>query len=562
MESFAPPASSARPRRPPPRWPRRLALAAAALAAVSLHRLGAADVCRTREAVAAVLLQRALAPGPPRWPFATGAAPRSQPPLFQWTAVALDRSAGIRRVTAWNLRLPAALYAIAGGVLTLACALDFFGCAVATLAGLILAGAGQYVANARLGGGATACAFCATLALCAFLWWYAPRAAPVEARAAPGGPSAAPRRGPNAMRYLLAAALGLGVLARGPIGALLPALAIAIFLCAERRPRELPRLATLGPVAVAVILGAGWYAAGLFGGRHGFPAGAMGGARFGRWFGARGARPAWDYLKSPLLNSVPFSMLAPFAVYAALRRAPDPAAAAPPAADPPRRPRQNPLSLLASLRMMCLPPLASPAAVDPAAAARQRAAVRLGAIFYLVTVGFFTVAADQRRAVLLPAWPILAIVIAWWLERLARRRSGGIPRAATLAVAAAMVAFNFCYLPRMEIRACADTSFRAAAAEINRVVGPAEPLYLYRFDGEPAPLLFYLQRPAPRIAGKLGDAPPGYVLVPRRLWRRLQSQALDLRPILTTTSGRPRLVLLRRGPAYAARPAAGQRGHG
>lgn len=551
MESSAAPVSSVRPRRAPLRLTQRIALAAAvaALAAVCLHRLGAADVCRAREAVAAVLLQRTLEPGPPRLPFETGDTPMRQPPLFQWTAVAIDRSAGIRRVTAWNLRLPAALYAIAGGVLTLAFALDFFGPAVATLAGLILAGAGQYVANARLGGGDMTCAFCATLALCAFLWWYAPRAAP-------DGPSAEPRRGPNAMRYLLAAALGLGVLAKGPVGALLPALAIAIFLFAERRPRDLARLATLGPVAVAVILGAGWYAACVFGRRHGFPGRQIDSGNFRRWFGARGARPSWDYVKALLLNSVPFSMLAPFAGLAAIRRETDPSGAALPAADPPRRPRQNPLSFFASLRMMFLPPLDSPAA------ARERAAVRLGALFYLVTVGFFTIVADQRRAALLSTWPILAIVIAWWLERLARGRSGRVPRAATLAVAAAMVACNFFYLPRLEVRACADASFRTAAAEINRVVGPAEPLYLYRFEGAPAPLLFYLHRPAPRIAGRLGDAPPGYVLVPRRLWKRLRSQALDLRPILTTTSGRPRLVLLRRGPAYAARPPAGRRGHG
>ena len=49
---------------------------------------------------------------------------------------------------------------------------------------------------------------------------------------------------------------------------------------------------------------------------------------------------------------------------------------------------------------------------------------------------------------------------------------------------------------------------REAAAQINRVVGPGEPLYLFQFEDEPAPLLFYLNRTAPRIWGKLGHGRP------------------------------------------------------
>jgi len=545
MESSAAPDNSARPRRPPLRWSQRLALAAAvaAIAAVSLHRLGAADVCGANEAVEAVFLQQMVEHGRLLFPLENGVAPMYKPPLFHWTAVALDRLAGIHRVTAWNLRLPTALYAIAGVILTLAFALDFLSPNAAALAGLILAGSYQYVENARIGRVDMTLAFCETLALFAFAWWYAPRGAPAD------NPDPA-RRGPDSLRYLLAAALGLGVLAKGPVGAMLPALAIAIFLFAERRPREILRLATPGPVATTVILGASWYAACLFGRRYGFLDRQIGSENFGRFFGALGAMPPWYYVKPLLFNSVPFSLLAPAAVYAALRW-PTPSAQPPPP-DPPGRPRQNPLSLLASLRMMFLPALDAPRGADPLAAPRTRAAVRLGAIFYLTTLVFFSIAAYKRRAYLLPVWPILAVVIAWWIERLARRRAGRYLRIGTLAAACVMIAFNFFYLPGKEVRDCANDSFRAAAAEINRVVGPAEPLYLYRFEDEPAPLLFYLHRTAPRISGKLGDAPPGYVLVPLGVWRQLKGQALDLRPVLTTTSGRPRLVLLRRGAAYAA----------
>ncbi len=552
MESSAAPDNPARPRRPPLRWSQRLALAiaVAAIAAVSLHRLGAADICGANEAVEAVFLQQMVEHGRLLFPLENGVAAMYKPPLVHWTATSIDRLAGIHRVTAWNLRLPTALYALAGVVLTLAFALDFLGPGAAALAGLILAGSYQYVENARIGRVDMTLACCETLALFAFAWWYAPR----------GAPDAAPdpaRRGSDSLRYLLAAALGLGVLAKGPVGAMLPALAIAIFLIAERRPLEILRLATPGPVATTVLLGASWYAACLFGRRYGFLDRQIGSENFGRFFGALGAMPPWYYVKPLLFNSVPFSLLAPAAVYAALRWRT--ASAQPPPPDPPGRPRQNPLSLLASLRMMFLPALDSSINSDPLVAPRARAAVRLGAIFYLTTLVFFSIAAYKWRAYLLPVWPILAVVIAWWIERLARRRAGRYLRIATLAAAGAMIAFNFFYLPGKEVRDCASDSFRAAAAEINRVVGPAEPLYLYRFEDEPAPLLFYLHRTAPRISGKLGDAPPGYVLVPLGVWNQLKGQALDLRPVLTTTSGRPRLVLLRRGAAYAA-AAAGRKG--
>ena len=60
-------------------------------------------------------------------------------------------------------------------------------------------------------------------------------------------------------------------------------------------------------------------------------------------------------------------------------------------------------------------------------------------------------------------------------------------------------------------------------------------------------------RTAPRITGKLGDAPPGYVIVTADAWQRLKDQALDLEPVLEATSGRPRLILLRHGKALAHR---------
>jgi 4-amino-4-deoxy-L-arabinose transferase-like glycosyltransferase len=575
-----------------------IAVVVALAALTTLHRLGTADVCGSNEAVEAVFLQQMVEHNALLFPLENGRAPMYKPPLFHWTAVAIDRLAGIRKVTPFNLRLPTALYAIAGVILTIVFACGFLGPGGAILAGLILTASYQYIENARIGRVDMTLCFFETLALFAFVWWSAPSAFSDPPQAAPGDP-ALDRRGPNYLRYVLAIALGLGVLAKGPVGALLPGLAIAVFLLAEKRLRDVWKLATPGPVLLTLAIASSWYLACLFGRRYGFLDRQIGSENFGRFFGSLGAMAPWYYVKPVLLNSAPLSLLVPFAVFAALRMYFSPAVIggssdlgnqkqmadsgdrsldkemSANASDAPsspggvrthpssashKRPAQNPLSLWASLRMMILPPMDH--CDDRATRAcptrgmecrRAEIAVRLFAIFWVVTIVFFTVAAYKRRAYLLPLWPASAVMLSWWLMTNARTRNGKILRGAVAAACAVLIAVNFFYLPRKEVRECGRDSFREAAAQINRIVGPAEPLYLYQFEDEPAPLLFYLDRTAPRIEGKLGDAPPGYVITTAEGWKRLKGEALDLQPVFESSSGRPRLVLLRHGKAYAAR---------
>ena len=509
-------------------------------ALTTIHRLGAADVCGSNEAVEAVFLQQMVEHDALLFPLENGRSPMYKPPLFHWTAVAIDRLAGLTKVTAFNLRLPAALYAIAGVILTIAFAYTMLGSSGAILAGLILTAAYQYLENARIGRVDMTLCFFETLALFAFIWWSAPPAPPAPAALRSPTPplvqgegARAPRvdeasscsatrsdRGSDALRYLLAAALGLAVLAKGPVGAMLPGLAIAVFLVAERRLRDVWRLATPGPVIVALAIASSWYLACLLGRRYGFLDRQIGSENFGRFFGSLGAMAPWYYVKPVLLNSAPLSLLVPFAVFAALRT--------------PAGEGNSPIA---------------PGLDD----SRALIAGRLLAIFWVVTVLFFTVAAYKRRAYLLPLWPASAVTLSWWLGSLTRSHYGKFLRPAVVAACAVLIVVNFFFLPRRELRECGGDSMRTAAAQIDRVVGPNEPLYLFGFEDEPAPLLFYLDRAAPRIAGKLGDAPPGYVITTAEAWRRLQPQALDLKPVFESTIGRPRLVLLHRGRAYAHR---------
>ncbi|MHB8382783.1 MAG: ArnT family glycosyltransferase [Candidatus Binataceae bacterium] len=484
------------------------ALAAIVLATLVLvtNRLGASDICGGDEAVEAVFVQQMVEHGHLLFPVENGAQPMYKPPLFHWSAFALDRLTGQDRVTAFNLRATAALYAIAGVIMTIGFALWLFGpgrAEGAILAGLALAGSYQYINQGRFGRVDMTLCFFEAAALFSFARWLPPeRDATIDTPAH------------RMLLYVLALALGLAVLAKGPVGALLPGAAMLTFLVIERRWRQMLAMLEPGPLIVGAALASSWYVACYFGGRFGFLNRQLGSENVGRFFGSLGAMPPWYYVKPLLLNSAPLSLLVPVAVVAALKRS-----------------RAAPDETTASAETEL----------------RIRATMRLFAIFWISTVVFFTIAAYKRRSYLLPLWPPAAVMLAWLIVSMRARAAKWV----FAAICAGLIVFNLIYIPHEEVRGCADSSYRQAAQEINRVVGPGDPLYTFGFHEELAPLLFYLNRDAPSFKGRLGDAPPGYVIVPQSVWRKTQGQALDLTPVLTSDHGERRLILLRRGKTYA-----------
>ncbi|MFZ0660590.1 MAG: glycosyltransferase family 39 protein [Candidatus Binataceae bacterium] len=484
------------------------ALVAIVIATIVLvtNRLGASDICSGNEAVEAVFVQQMVEHDHLLFPLENGSQPMYKPPLFHWTAFAIDRLTGRKRVTAVNLRATAALYAIAGVIMTIAFALWLLGADGAILAGLALAASYQYISQGRFGRVDMTLCFFEAAALFTFARWLAPgRDAPIDTPA---------RR---MLLYVLAVAMGLGVLSKGPVGALLPGAAMVAFLISERRWRQMLAMLEPGPLIVGAAIAASWYVACYFGGRFGFLNRQLGSENVGRFFGSLGAMAPWYYVKPLFLNSAPLSLLVPIAVVAALWR---------------RGTSEVQEVQDAELRL--------------------RATTRLFAIFWIVTVVFFTLAAYKRRSYLLPLWPPAAVMLAWLILSI---RDSVWARAAKwgfAAICVVLIVFNLIYIPRKEFRDCASTSYRPAAEEITRAVGPGDPLYTFGFDEELAPLLFYLDRNAPSFKGRLGDAPPGYVIVPERVWKAQQGQALDLTPVLTSRHGARRLILLRRGKTYAS----------
>src|SRR5436309_762360 len=96
-----------------------IAIVAIVVAALMFQRIGASDVCNANEAVEGVFVQQMVEHGKLLFPLENGTVPMYKPPLFHWTAAAIDYVAGIRKVTPANLRFPSALYATVGAILTM-----------------------------------------------------------------------------------------------------------------------------------------------------------------------------------------------------------------------------------------------------------------------------------------------------------------------------------------------------------------------------------------------------------------------------------------------------------
>ncbi len=251
------------------------------------------------------------------------------------------------------------------------------------LAGIILAGSYQYVSQGRIGRVDMTLTFFETLALFSFLWWYLPR----------GAAGRREQSGEQGALYLFGLALGLAVLSKGPVGAILPLVSIGVFLIVERHLDRARAILRPGPAVLALVVGSSWYVACLYGRRYGFLNRQLGIENFGRFFGSLGAMPPWYYVVPILLNSPPLSLLVPIAVIAAIK--------------------PNPLT-----------PFPKDGKGERTDARRAASAVELLAIFWLVSVVFFSIAAYKRRAYLLPLWPCSAVMLAWWIETIRRKSAG------------------------------------------------------------------------------------------------------------------------------------------
>ncbi len=504
----------------PLKWVLVFAAVLALAAFLFTYQLGQAPICGLNEAVEGLAVQRIVERGKLLFPVEQGAQPMYKPPLFHWTAAALDKLFGYQHVTEFNLRLTSAVYAIAGIALTMAFTTHKLGPQWGALSGLVLLASYQYVSQARYGRVDMTLTFFETLALFLFVWTLP---SPFLSQQADSGKheendSTTSRFFRTAARWLLGGALGCAVLAKGPVGAFLPLLAIALWTLVGKRSRLVLATVTVGPVALFAVVALSWYAACFLGRRYGVLNLQLGAENFGRFFGTLGRMPSNYYLVPLLLNSGPLSVLAAIAAVASLK------------SDPGAKVSDN----------------------DRAARGLETDEIaQLLSLFWFATVVFFSLAAYKRKAYLLPLWPTNAFLICRWLQAQTREPWGSwITRALTF-MCALLVGFNFFFVPRHELHKCADSmSFKPAAKLINRVVGHTSPLFIKLNRGAPV-LAFYLDRPVIELTEPLAQAPEGYVVTSSNIWHEEVVAARASRPDvgfrqMMTIPGTPPLVLLRR----------------
>lgn len=305
------------------------------------------------------------------------------PPLYWWAAAVSVRLFGW---TEFALRLPA----LAAGAL---CAAVVFGWLAATAG---------YPA-ALLGTAALlACHFFADAARqprmdTMLAMFVAAAAICLERSLAPGG------RGGN---WLLAAALAMGAatLAKGPLGILLPGLAVALYLMLQSRAKELFRPGLLGAFALGAAISGAWYLAAY----------QVGGARFVQWqikagllrrflpsgMGGAGfcAHPFYYFVPHLLTGFLPFSLYLPaLAIWLWRRRA----------------------------------ALAAPA--------------EFAFCWFVSTFVFFSLSAGKCLVYIVPAFAPLAALVGWLLAGLEAESAGerlalGAFRAGSLAIAVGTLA--------------------------------------------------------------------------------------------------------------------------
>jgi 4-amino-4-deoxy-L-arabinose transferase-like glycosyltransferase len=285
------------------------------------------------------------------FPLKRATAIPSKPPLFHWSAALAYQFTGeLNEVT---IRFPSALYATFGVLLIYALGRKLFGAEVGLLAAAILATTMIYhtqALNARVD---MTLGFFVTASLVLFYALY---------RGFLGNPL---------WYFALNGLVGLGTLAKGPLGILLPGLVIAVFLALKKRWDLILKFAIHPGVLLALILIAGWYGLAITRGGEGFVNRQLLSENVSRFFGGSGhSHPVYYYLGYLFTLALPWGLFLPFLLWDGFKKD--------------WRGGDDRLFLL---------------------------------VWFAVMFGFFSLAAGKRPVYLLPIYPALALLLADWFHR-------------------------------------------------------------------------------------------------------------------------------------------------
>lgn len=292
-------------------------------------------------------------------PHVNGVVTTDKPPLFFWTIAVLSLPGG--EVTPWTARLPSVLAALATLLLVIRWGRRIGGDRVTWLAPLILATTVMFWEKARWAQIDALLCFLIWTALSAFETW---RAGDADGRRA-------------GLLFWLAAALA--VLAKGPVGLLLPLGIVLVTLAVDRRMSRWKDFAPVsGPLLFVVVVGL-WMTLATWGS----------GGEYSVWgalrehfvdravHGMHHRQPPWYYLEVLPVHLLPWSGLVPGALVLVWRR--------------------------------------------------RGTSDRLLLVTVLFVVVFFSISTEKRDLYVLPAIPAFALLVARLVDAVAFPRSEATP---------------------------------------------------------------------------------------------------------------------------------------
>jgi 4-amino-4-deoxy-L-arabinose transferase-like glycosyltransferase len=485
----------------------------------------------------------------------------SKPPLFHWTAAALHQVTG--RLDETTVRMPSALYASLGILLVYFLARKLFDAETALCAGAILATTLVYqdqALDARVD--MTLCFF-VLLSLTLFYAlcqgslrqpiWY----------------------------YVFFAVAGIGTLAKGPLGILLPALVAGAFVTMKRRWDWLAKFVFHPGVLLMLALAAGWYVLAVTRGGEGFFDRQILQENLSRFTGGSGhSHPVYYYVPYLFSQGLPWALLLPLVLWDAFKKAPS----------------SDALLFLTTWfavmfvffsislgkRPVYLLPLYPALAIltahwfvnrsNAASSSFYHRAVALlaaftGVILLLLVVGdlwnheptllfgfiepllkpkdranFILV----KNAIATFGWPVTAAALGsavLWLSLArclwSRRIYAAVPHFVLIAVVFSFVARGLIVPKMAEAR-----SYRPFMMEVNRLVRPEDSLYLYGRSFNSDPVVFYrgepldtLELPIADIAAKIGRG-DAYLIMAEGDWLEALKRNANVSSVLSKSSGK------------------------
>jgi 4-amino-4-deoxy-L-arabinose transferase-like glycosyltransferase len=485
----------------------------------------------------------------------------SKPPLFHWTAAAAFHATG--ELDEATIRFPSALYATLGVVLLYFLARKLFNAETALCAGAILATTLVYqdqALDARVD--MTLCFFVILslslfYALCEGLLtrpvWY----------------------------YVFFAVTGIGALAKGPLGIVLPTLVAGSFVVLGRRWDRLAKFVLHPGVLLMLALAAGWYVVAVTRGGEGFFDRQIIQENLSRFAGGSGhSHPVYYYFPYLFSQALPWGLLLPIVLWDTFRRKSS--------SDAMfflkvwfvvlflffsvslgKRPVYL-LPLYPALAMLLAHWLVRKDGSDAVTLYYCRAVALLagftGGIVLLVVVGDlwdrdpmllfgpverllkpkdranFTVIKDALTAF---GWPFTLAALTsalLWLSLARclwnRRLLATVPRFLAIAVIVAFVGRSLVVPTMAEAR-----SYRSFMLEVDRLLSPQEKLYLYGKSFNSDPVVFYhgepldsLDLPPAELAARIGRG-SSYVIMAERDWRELLKLEAELPPPMLKSAG-------------------------